>query len=140
MLSWNEYVKKGSVRKIVVDKGVIKTLIEIADKRIKVISKLGISEENSSIVFTNYYDSLREICDAICLLNGYKIYSHEAIGLYLRDFLKEQAIFNKFDRFRILRNGVNYYGKTIPFEVAKQDIADIEKIIKELKTKYLKTQ
>ena len=49
MLSWNEYVKKGSIRKTIIDKGVAETLIKIADNRIRVISRLGISEENSSI-------------------------------------------------------------------------------------------
>ncbi len=137
MLSWNEYIKKEMIRKTSLNKGVIRSLIEISNNRIKTMKKLEFEKDTSSVIFTNYYDSLREICEAICLLKGYKIYSHEAVGLFLRDFLKEQAIFAKFDRFRVLRNGINYYWKKIEFETACLAVKDIENIVDELKQKYL---
>jgi len=69
---------------------------------------------------------------------GYKIYFHEAIGLFLREILKEDVIFAKFDKFRIMRNGINYYGNTISLNEALQYIEDIKQIIDKMKLKYLK--
>lgn len=138
MLSWNEYVKQGIVRKTISNKGRIKALIAMADIRLKTISKITMDGQNASVIFTNYYDSVREVCEAIASLKGYKIYLHEAIGLFLREILKENALFVKFDKYRIMRNGVNYYGAPIPFEEALQCTKDIKGIINKLKLKYLK--
>ncbi len=138
MLSWDEYIKQGSIRKTFPNKGVIKSLIQTSDNRIKTFSEISLNEQNSSIIFSNYYDALREICESIALLNGYKIYFHEAIGLFLREILKEDAIFAKFDKFRIIRNGVNYYGNAISLNEALQYIDDIKRIIDKLKLKHLK--
>ena len=138
MLSWNEYIRQGYIRKISKNKGVIKSLMQISDNRIKIFSEMTLNQQNSSIIFSNYYDAIREICEAISLLNGYKIYSHEAIGLLMKEILKEDAIYIKFDKFRTMRNGVNYYGNNIDFNEALQSIEDIKQMINKLKMKYLK--
>ena len=138
MLNWDEYVKQGVIRKTILNKGKIKALLQIANSRLKMISYIEINEENASVVFTNYYDSLREICEALALLNGYKIYLQEPIGLFLRDILKKNIFFMKFDRFRQLRNGINYYGRTIPLKEAKETIKDIKEMINKLKLEYLR--
>ena len=138
MRSWEEYVKGGIVRRTQINKGTIKSLIGMSENRLKIFSEMKLTEQNASVLFTNYYDSLREICEAIAVSKGYKIYLHEAIGLFLRETLKEEAIFVKFDKFRVMRNGVNYYGTPIPLNEAIQGIEDIKKIINQLKPKYLK--
>ena len=51
----------------------------------------------------------------------------------MRDILKEQSIYGKFDRYRKLRNGVNYYGEDVDMETVKEAIKEIPLIIKELK-------
>ena len=38
----------------------------------------------------------------------------------------------KFDRYRRLRNGINYYGEDIDIETVKEAIIEIPKLIKEL--------
>ena len=48
------------------------------------------------------------------------------------DILKEQSTFMKFDRYRKLRNGINYYGEDIDIETVKEAIIEIPKLIKEL--------
>lgn len=138
MLSWEEYIKQGIIRKTLVNKGTIKTLLQISDSRLDMISKIEANEQNASVLFTNYYDALRELCEALALSNGYKIYLHEAVGLFLREILKENIIFIRFDRFRQMRNGVNYYGTPVPLNEAVQAIKDIKDIISKLRTKYLK--
>ncbi|MBI2577132.1 hypothetical protein HYV84_08015 [Candidatus Woesearchaeota archaeon] len=135
MLSWGELIRKGSVKKTFPDKGKIKGLLHIADNRLKVMEKLGLDEENASVVFTNNYDSLRETMEGIAVLNGYNIYSHEALGLFFKEVLNDQVMYAKFDRLRILRNRVHYYGKPIPFEEAKKGVEDMKFEIARLQKK-----
>ncbi len=75
---------------------------------------------------------LREYCEAIGYLRGYKFLDHESIGYFLRDILKEQSVSMKFDRYRKLRNGINYYGEDIDIETVKEAIIEVPKLIKEL--------
>ena len=138
MLSWQEYLRQGTVRKTEINASRIKALVQMSNDRIRVISEIKLDAQNASILFTNYYDALREVCEALALLKGYKIYLHETIGLFLREILNETVIFTKFDKLRILRNGVNYYGRAVHFNEAVQSIEDIKQIISELKVKYLK--
>ena len=84
----------------------------------------------------NYYDVLRSIVEAISSLDGYKIYSHEAFTYFLKE-KGEDLIAEKFDRFRKIRNGINYYGKNISIEEVKEHIPEIVKLINVLKKKYL---
>ncbi len=136
-LSWEDQIKKGNVRKTISNKGRIIALINFSDNCFKIFSKIPLNDQNSSIIFTNFYEALREICEAVSLSKGYKIYTHEAIALFLKEILKEDAIFSKFDRFRMMRNGVNYYAKPVLMEETLSAIGDIEKIINQLKIKYL---
>ena len=56
------------------------------------------------------------------------------------DFIKEKGedvIALKFDRFRKIRNRINYYGKDISIEEVKEYVPEILIMIKELKEKYL---
>ena len=137
MLSWKEYLSKGTVRKAILNKGMIKSLLAMADNRLGVFAKLKPDQNNASVLFTNYYDALREICEAIALKEGYKIYQHEAIGLFLSDIMHEDLIFMKFDRFRIMRNRAHYYGAMIPFAEAVEGIDAMKDLIEELKAKYM---
>ena len=138
MLSWKEYLKKGIIRKASVDKNLIKSLIETAERGLKFFQDKAVDEKNTDVLFKNYYDSLREICEAVAISKGYKIYQHEAITLFLREILKEEEISFKFDRFRVLRNSIHYYGKTISKEETIKAVLDIKEIISTLKFKYLK--
>ena len=137
MLSWNEYLAKGVARKAETNNSLIKSLVLMTDERLKFLAKIKLEQQNASVVFTNHYDALRELSEALALLKGYKIYQHEALGLFFKEILGENVIFMKFDKFRLLRNGVNYYGRHIPFEEALQGVEDIKDTINKLKLKYL---
>jgi len=137
MLSWKEYIKKGVVRKTSLDINMIKSLIKTSDDGLEFFKNYVPDDKNSCTLFKNYYDFLREICEAVAISKEYKIYQHEAITLFLREVLNEDNISFKFDKFRILRNGIHYYGKTIPKEETSKTISDIKIIIKTLKSKYL---
>ncbi|MEK6848036.1 MAG: hypothetical protein AABX65_00195 [Nanoarchaeota archaeon] len=48
----------------------------------------------------------------------------------------EEAIARKFDRFRIIRNSINYYGKNISIEECSVNTRDILELIDLLFKKY----
>ncbi len=86
---------------------------------------------------STYYDVLRSILEAISAIDGFKIYAHEAFTFFLRE--KNEEIFaEKFDRFRRIRNSINYYGKSIGIEEAKETSEEIKQVIKLLIDKYLR--
>ena len=70
-------------------------------------------------VFENLYDCLREICDALLALDGYKTYSHEAAIAYLGEKGVPDGIVTRIDRYRRRRNASKYYGRTVSTEDAE---------------------
>ena len=76
------------------------------------------------------------ILEAISIIDGFKIYSHEAFTYFLKE-KGEEVLSTKFDRFRKIRNSINYYGKDISIEETKENIEEIKEMIKSLIKKYL---
>lgn len=124
---FEDFVKAGKVIKGEKDIQKAKALIKMSENNFNTSKKIEITEVSSSAVFGIVYESIREIVEAICLLEGLKVYSHEAFTKYLEK-IGEHAIAAKFDRLRKLRNGANYYGKSVPVEVtnnAKKQVSDM---------------
>ena len=92
---------------------------------------------NISAYVSLAYDSLREILEALCILNGYKVLSHICMGEFLKDKIKDFD-YNEFDRIRWIRNSINYYGEKVEFEQGKEIINKIFAIKKKILDKYLK--
>ena len=96
-----------------------------------------LTQNTSKTILREFYEGLREYCEAIGYLKGYKFLDHGSIGFFLRDILKEQSLFKKFDRYRKLRNGINYYGNDIDLETVKEAASEIPVLVKGLE-KYSK--
>jgi hypothetical protein len=73
------------------------------------------------------YDSLREILEAICIMNEFKVTSHTCIDKLLQTLYPEHSFF-EFDRFRYTRNSINYYGKKVDFAAGEQIIEKMFKM------------
>ena len=58
--------------------------------------------------------------------------------LFLKEILKEPLISRKFDRYRKLRNGINYYGNEIEIITVEDALGEIPKILKYL-NKHINT-
>lgn len=137
-MRWQDFIDEGKVKKTNKDLSKIRSLMDMSDNLTKVFLNMQINELTSSTIFVNYYEALRQIVEAITISHSFNVYSHEAFTSFLSEILNEDIISRKFDRFRLLRNGVNYYGKKIETEVSKEAKQDILNIIKILKNKYLK--
>lgn len=86
------------------------------------------------------YDSLREVMEALCILNGYKVLSHICLGVLVKTLVGDFPI-HDFERFRYARNSINYYGKKVELQQGKALIDKMfqtrDVILAALKQNYL---
>ncbi len=135
-MNFKYFIEKGLVKKTSKDISLIKSLLQNSKEDLRFLNKLKVDEISVRKIMTNFYDVLRSILEAVSIIKGYKIYSHEAYAYFLRE-IGEELIAVKFDRFRKIRNSINYYGKDISIEEAKENIQEIKKMINFLIKKYL---
>jgi hypothetical protein len=135
-MNFKDFITSGKVVISESDKEKSKSLKKMSISNLQALKKIVINEENSSIILSQSYESLRQILEAMTLIEGYKVYSHEAYTYYLEE-KNEITYANRFDRLRKLRNGVNYYGKPVSKETALISLKEIEEMIDYLNKKYL---
>ncbi len=138
-MEFKNFIKQGLVRIISKDKTLAKSLLKTSKKDLEFLNSLKLNEKSSRKLMSNYYDVLRSILEAISSLKGYKIYSHKAFTYFLKE-IKEDLISIKFERFRKIRNKINYYGEDISIKQTQENIKEIKSIIKNLTKKYLKDE
>ena len=127
----------GKVKKIMPNKIRALSLFKSSIQAIETAKVIQLNSNTLKSILRELYEGLREYCEGIGYLKGYKFLDHESITYFLKDILKEQSVSAKFDRYRKLRNGINYYGEDINLETIKEAITEIPKLIKELE-KYSK--
>ena len=136
-MKFEDFIKEGKVRKATPDRFMAESIIKNTLEDLKFLEQTKLTELSKRKLVTNYYDSLRSLLEAVSLLKGYKIYSHEAFFFLLKE-KGENQIAQKFDRFRKIRNGLNYYGKSIQLNEAKEIIEELKRVINEIKQKFIK--
>ena len=122
----------GKAKKITPNKIRASSIFKSSIQAIETAKMIQLKQNSLKSILRELYEGLREYCEAVGYLRGYKFLDHESIGYFLRDILKEQSVFMKFDRYRKLRNGINYYGEDIDIETVKEAVIEIPKLIKEL--------
>lgn len=108
------------------------SLFKSSLQAIETAKGISLTKNTSRTILRELYEGLREYCEAIGYLKGYKFLDHESIGFFLRDILKEPSLFKKFDRYRRLRNGINYYGDDIEVATVEEAVSEIPVLVKEL--------
>ena len=126
-------LNSGKAKKVMPNKIRASSLFKSSIQAIETAKEIPLTTNASKTILRELYEGLREYCEAIGYLNGYKFLDHESIGFFLRDILKEQSLFKKFDRYRKLRNGINYYGNDIEVETVKEAVSEIPSLVKKLK-------
>lgn len=138
---FKHYIDKGMVRKTNVNPALAKSLIAKSETRLKRVMREKITEAESSIIFEDTYELMREAAQALMQLKGYKPYSHEA----LISFLKKEKLLslrkiNMLNKYRILRNKSVYEAKKISVQTSKQALEFAKEIVPEIKTKLFGLQ
>ena len=131
---WQECLEKGFVRKSTPDKELAKSLLKMAETRLHFIKSIIIEQSNASIITGEAYEALREVCEALIATEGFKVYSHECITSFIKEISKDEYSAIIFDRYRRVRNAINYYGRQVSSEEARQAVAEISELITKLKT------
>ncbi len=125
-------LNSGKAKKVMPNKIRASSLFKSSIQAIETAKEIPLTINTSKSILRELYEGIREYSEAIRYLNPYKLLHHESIGFFLRDILKEQSLFKKFDRYRKLRNGINYYGNDIEVETIKEAIFEIPKLVREL--------
>ena len=134
--TWNECIESGdaSPRSPNVQKA--KSLMMIAQGRLKFLTAQQKTQENVNYIFEGYYASLLEFLHALLVKKGYKVDNHICLGYYLRDVLREDDIFRDFDDCRTKRNALVYYGELMPFDIACQAIERSKVLMQKIEALY----
>ncbi|MBR9690224.1 hypothetical protein GOV08_00915, partial [Candidatus Woesearchaeota archaeon] len=82
MRDFEFYLEKKDVKKVSKDTALANSLINGIKKRLNSLKKLD-SKDDAILFFETGYDCIREACDAILAVKGYKSYSHIASIAYL---------------------------------------------------------
>lgn len=131
-MNFRTILESGRARKVPINKIRALNLFKSSNQAIQTAKVISLNEESSKTIFRELYEGLREYCEAIGYTKGYKFLDHEAITYFLTDVLKERIVASKFDRYRRLRNGINYYGESIDIETVKLALLEIPKLVETL--------
>ena len=106
------------------DKEKIKSLMISSKSNAEVALSLGLNEKNSTVIFREIYESVRQLGDAMWWLQGYEPLDHEVSLEILKNLnIKNGLGLNFLDRFRRVRNDANYRGFKVAEFHAKEIIS-----------------
>jgi len=135
-MKFEDFIREGKVRRAEKDISLAKALYKNTVNDLKYLGQQKIEEISARKIVSNYYDCLRAILESISAIKGFKIYQHEAFTPFLKENGEELASI-KFDRFRKIRNRINYYGEDVSVEEAKDIAKEIQKLTEYFINKYL---
>ena len=124
-MSFKQSIEDGYAKKIPRDELRARSLIKASQEAIATAEKIPKSSSTYKTIVRELYEGFRQYCEALGFLHGYKFSSHEVITFFLDDVLHEKRISLKFDRYRKLRNGINYYGDDVAPETVHEALKEI---------------
>lgn len=133
MMDWEQCNKKRFVKKMHADKELVSSLMKCSEDKSFSASLLEFNEKTYPSIIILYYDSLRELLEALAVKNRYKIYNHECYVYFLKEILREEEFSKIYDRLRKIRNSLVYYGQNLLLEETRIIIKDIKLLIKRCK-------
>ena len=131
-MSFENSLVEGKAKKVMHNKIRASSLFKSSIQAIETARIIPLNSNSLKTILRELYEGLREYCEAIGYLRGYKFLDHESITYFMRDILNEQSVSKRFDRYRRLRNGINYYGEDIDIETVKEAIIEIPELVKKL--------
>lgn len=133
MKEFKELVREGKVEKRSPDFAEAESLLQQAKERLNDLVTLPLNEKNASFRFESAYESLREALQSFLAKRGYKPYSHEAIIAFaLEEKILSEKESRTADRYREIRNDINYRATKVTVEETKEIIHFVKHIIPHL--------
>ena len=128
-MNFAERMRDHLIRRIPVDKERAASLKAAAEDVLATLKLIPVRKESAKTIVRETYEGIRQSFEVLGYERGYKFESHEAIFHFILDVLKEQEIAQLFDRYRLLRNKINYYGKEVDVTTAERAKKDAARII-----------
>ncbi len=117
-------IREGRIRQRSMDKEKIKSIIISSKSNAEVVLSLGPTEKNSTVIFREIYESIRQLGDANWWIKGYEPLDHDVSLEILKGLkIKNSIELNFLDRFRKIRNDANYRGFKVAESQAKEIIS-----------------
>ena len=124
-MKWSECKNRRIVKKVEVDKELVSSLVGISNDRLVADGFVPLNDVTASIRVANNYDAMREVLEAIAISKGFKIYNHDCFVGFIQEVLGMDREASRFDKFRKIRNSINYSGKHIGVSDAENLIGEI---------------
>jgi len=135
-MNWEECKKRGIVKEVKSSEKKIYSLFEISKDKLYTQELLPFETKTASSKAGLVYDALRIVLEALALNKGYKIYNHDCIACFLKEKCGEDKAARVFDKYRIIRNGFNYYGEDISIGDAERMVEELKSLRKNILVKY----
>jgi len=142
MRKFDEFLLKGTIRRISPDKSRARSLIEESERKNRslkqILDKIGLNDENANDIIEYCYDILIGLVRAKLYLDGFKSSgegAHEAEVSYLSQIGFSSSELRFMDELRYFRNGIKYYGKYFDREYANKVLDFLSKVCLRLKIK-----
>ena len=117
-------IKEGRIRLRSIDKEKIKSLAISSKSNAEVAFSIDLNEKNSTVIFREIYESIRQIGDAMWWQKGCEPLDHDISLEILKNLnIKNNLELNFLDRFRKIRNDANYRGFKVTESQAKEIIS-----------------
>src|SRR3989344_1644536 len=96
IMNFESSLESGKAKKVRPNRIRASSLLIFSIQAIDTAKAIPLNSVSSKTIFRELYEGIREYCEAIGYLLGYKFIDHESIGFFLRDNLKEQSVYSKF--------------------------------------------
>jgi len=124
-MNFQNSINEGYIKLIPKDRIRTKGLIKSSEQTINFAKSLPINEFSKKTILRELYEGLRQYLEAIGYTKGYKFLSHKSITYFIKEILNKEKVAEIFDKYRKLRNGINYYGEDISTETVKKALKEI---------------
>jgi uncharacterized protein (UPF0332 family) len=108
----------GLVKKVKPDENRQRSLVQIAFR--KRAASEALEEEFFESKLSLFYDAIRMVLESIALGRGFMVNNHECFLAFLTEVIGESQMGEAFDKFRKVRNGINYYAEILTLEEAQE--------------------
>lgn len=116
--------KEGRIRSKSYETGQILSLLEKIEENTKVTFAIPLTEKSADVVFTQMYELLRQLGDALWWLQGYEPQYHDISLEILKNeesLTPEQKVkLHSLSRFREIRHDSHYRGLKASYEQAQE--------------------
>lgn len=135
-----QYVTADRLRRKIINHAQIKSMLEISQSTMKVTLTINLTEESSTLIFRETYESIRQLGDALWGIKGYEPRDHEISIEILKEIpVKNKLPLNHLLRFKTIRNDANYRGFRVTYSQAKEILEFWQACSKEI-IEYVKSK